>query len=135
MNFNKWSVAGWYMNEQEKRKERMKAQDVSILNRQLQELLHEVQHKIDDWKLYEQIANTLEQDYRVSSSSLWNLTWANNYESEQVALAQGLLLAHILKRESHEEVTRWKHRLDGLMRRLGNVDWGIYLQYGRLRGR
>lgn len=125
----------WYQQQEEERKNRQKANDILLINQQLQSLLHEVQHKINNWKKYDAVANQLEWEHRVTQSSLWRLSWANNFENEQVALAQGLLIVHILKNESLENKRQWEQRVDVLMRRLGNVDWGIYLQYGKLKSR
>lgn len=88
----------------------MKAGEVSIINRELQRLLSEISHKIDR-KKYKKVTNHLENEYKVVQSSLWNLSWKNNVESEQVALAQRLLIQHILRNEKLEDSQHFQNRL------------------------
>lgn len=122
----------WYERDRKKKKERERANDISLINRQLQQLLNEVKHKIN-WKKYEKVANILEYRHRVKQSSLWNLSWANNFEDKEVALAQGVLIYHIIKNEELTDSALYLHRVDKLMKRLGSVDSGVYLKYCQLK--
>lgn len=124
----------WFMEEEKKREERMKANHLSILNRELQILIKELKYKID-WKKYKKVANRLEHEYRVVQSSLWNLTWMNNFESADVAVAQGLLINTIIKNEEIVNKVKYDNQLNGLMKRLGNIDWSAYLKYGQMKNR
>lgn len=123
----------WWMKEQEKKKDLVRANEIALINRQLQELLHRIAHKIDRAK-YKKEADQAGRG-KLVQCSIWNITYRNNMENPDVALSQGLLISYILKHEEMENKSRFQEEVDILMRRLGNVDWGLYLEYGRLRGR
>ncbi|MBP1309221.1 hypothetical protein JOD82_002241 [Paenibacillus sp. 1182] len=56
-------------------------------------------------------------------------------ENANVALSQALLISCIFKYEDVSGNEHVQHEVDILMRRLGNVNWGIYLEYSKLRER
>lgn len=122
----------WFMKEEEKRKNRMTSNDVSMINRDLQRIMHQLVDDIDQEK-YQKEAN---QAGRILvQSTIWNIGYMNNMENADVALAQGLFMAFILKQENTEKKDYYDREIDIQMRRLGNVDWGMFLEYGRLKGK
>ncbi|RKO61886.1 hypothetical protein, partial [Caldibacillus debilis] len=123
-------VHQWWMDEEKKRKEQQRKNDLVLINRQLQRLVKNVEQNIERTH-YEEVTRQLENRYQVVQSSLWNLSWANNFESERVAVAQGLLIAHILKHEDFEGKGHVENKTKALMRRLSNVDWGAYQEFIR----
>ena len=124
----------WFLEQERKRKEQMKKNQLSIINHQLQKLLSEVCHWIADWKKYDDVENQLVHRFGIVQSSLWDLRWANNYESEKVAVAQGLLISHILEHEQFEQRNYLSDRLEYFMRQFGNIDWPAYLDYQHWKG-
>jgi len=127
-------VHQWWMDEEKKRKEQQRKNDLVLINRQLQRLVKNVEQNIERTH-YEEVTRQLENRYQVVQSSLWNLSWTNNFESETVAVAQGLLLACILKHENFEGKRHAEKETERLMRQLGNVDWKSYQEYCREKSR
>lgn len=127
-------VHQWWMDEEKKRKEQQRKNDLVLINRQLQRLVKNVEQNIERTH-YEEVTRQLENRYQVVQSSLWNLSWTNNFESETVAVAQGLLLACILKHENFEGKRHAEEETERLMRQLGNVDWKSYQEYCREKSR
>lgn len=123
----------WYQNEQQKRQDRRNANDVSLINRNLQQLLYRIEDKIDKEKYKEAVYRA---SHHLERCSIWRITYLNNMENAQVALAQGLFIAYILENEDELEDRRFfENEVDIQMRRLGNVDWSLFLQYGESKGR
>jgi len=54
-----------------------------------------------------------------------------NKKFTKVAVAQGLLIAHILKHQDLEGKGHVENQTEALMRRLGNVNWGADQEYIR----
>lgn len=127
-------VHQWWMDEEKKRKEQQRKNDLVLINRQLQRLVKNVEQNIERTH-YEEVTRQLENRYQVVQSSLWNLSWTNNFESETVAVAQGLLLACILKHENFEGKRHAEEETERLMRQLGNVDCKSYQEYCREKSR
>lgn len=124
----------WYQEQEKHRMERIKKQEISLINQQLQNLLHQVQNSIKDWKVYESVVHDLEYQYRLVQSGLWYLQYATNYENIRVALAQGLLITHILKQENDlKNKSDFKRQLERLMSQMGHVNWDTYLEYQSLK--
>lgn len=122
----------WWMQQEEKKKDRIKANDVSLLNRELQLMLHRIENEINKEK-YER--ETRQAERHLVQTSIWNIGYMNNLENPDVVLTQGLFIAYILKNELMEAKGYYERELDGIMRRFGNVDWAMYLEYGRLKGK
>ena len=120
----------WYHKQEEKRKDSRRRNDISLINQELKSLLQRAQSFInrEDYKEEARMANRV-----VQQSSIWNIGYINNMESERVAVEQALLLKVILKRDG-ENIRHGKamdSEVDYVMRRLGNVDWGIYTTYNQ----
>lgn len=122
----------WWMEQQEKKEMMRKANEIASINWQLQKILRELEPQIDPQK-YEREARIVER--HLSSCSVWNITYRNNLEDERVALWQGLFISHILENENVKDGQYLQRKVDELMRRLGNIDWGLYMEYGRRKGR
>lgn len=122
----------WFLKEEEKKKERIKRNKIHKINHQLQILVKRLSSKIEP-KEYEDFVSKLESHYQISGCTLWNLSWANNYESGKVAIAQALLITHIVKQEDHNlgDIQHFQHEADILMRHLGHLDWACYLEYNQ----
>lgn len=118
----------WYENEQKKKEEFRKSQEISLINRNLQNILHRMERWFDR-KDYEEEARAVNR--LLVQSHIWDMTYANNFENEQVAFEQGLLIYTILIRESFEDKHCLLNEVDRFMRQLGNIDWGLYVEYGR----
>lgn len=118
----------WYEEEEKKRQETMKLNEISIINRELQSLLHKVIHHIDISK-YEEFEQQLVYQYRVVNSNLQHLSWVNNFESDEVALAQALFILHITNNETIEEIDYILYRLEQLMNQLSQIDYNLYIKY------
>ncbi|PLS19299.1 hypothetical protein CVD28_02480 [Bacillus sp. M6-12] len=119
----------WYHQQQEKKKDQMKKNDISLINQELKRLLQRLQSFInrEDYEKEARKANRY-----VVQSSIWNVGYRNNMESEQVAVQQALLIQAILKREEEAPHSRAiQEETERLMRRLGNVDWSVYTDYRR----
>lgn len=117
----------WFMQQQEKKKEAQEGRDVHLINRQLQQVLHEIESYVDK-STYQREANLVNR--HLVQSSVWRITYVNNMENKQVALEQALFILTILSKEELERKTIWEREVDNQMRRLGDVDWGLYLTYG-----
>lgn len=118
----------WYHNQQEKKKNARRGNDISLINQQLKTLLLRVQSFInrEDYKKEVMKANRF-----VQQSSIWSVGYISNMESEDVAMEQALLLKIILKRDEAniQHAKALDTEVDYVMRRLGNVDWGTYTTY------
>lgn len=122
----------WWMEQQEKKEMMRKANEIASINWQLQKILRELEPQIDR-KKYEHEARIVER--HLSACSVWNITYRNNLENERVALWQGLFISHILENEDVKDGQHLQRKVDALMRQLGNIDWGLYMEYGRRKGR
>lgn len=132
--FDMMTPLSWYEREQKKKEEHLKTGNITQINHQLQNLMNRVKHKIDDWEKYQAVANCLAKEHRVIQSSLWHLSWANNFESEDVALAQGIFIYHILKNEHNlKQSKHFQKELDSLMKRLNYESWGMYEKFHHLK--
>jgi hypothetical protein len=119
----------WYHNQQEKKKEHMKNNEIFLINQELKRLLQRLQSFINrqDYVQEARKANRF-----VVQSSIWDVGYRNNMESEKVAVEQALLILTIVKREeelAHSHAI--KNETERLMRRLGNVDWSVYTDFRR----
>ncbi|ADO59966.2 hypothetical protein PPSC2_28350 (plasmid) [Paenibacillus polymyxa SC2] len=122
----------WYLNEQKKKKDRRNANDVAMINRKLKEVLQGISYKIDRSK-YKQEVKQAERN--LVSCSIWDIHYRNNMENANVALSQALLISCIINKENKSGNEHVQREVDILMRKLGNVDLGIYLEYNKLKGR
>lgn len=123
-------MVNWYLNEEKKRKDQQEKNEISLLNRRLNQLLGEIKHQIDVEK-YREKTQKIEQ--KLVQSTIWDLHYLNNLENKEIALEQGLLITYIL---SHETLSNTRYLMDEVeraMRQLGNVDWGLYGEYNRRR--
>jgi hypothetical protein len=123
-------VVNWYLNEEKKRKEQQEKNEISLLNRRLQQLLMEMKPQIDVEKYREQ---TKKIERKLVQSSIWNLRYLNNFENKEVVLEQGLLITHILNHETISNTRYLMDEVERVMRQLGNIDWVLYGEYNRRR--
>lgn len=123
----------WYEKQKEKSELLRKAHEVTIINQGLRELLIKLNFKLENKDKYEDFEFRLRNEYNVVQSTLWDLKWRNNFESEKVALAQGLLLNHILKTENKKEFSYIENQLEMFMRRVGNIDTNTQIRYNQLK--
>jgi len=118
----------WYEKEQKRKEEFQKKQNISLINRNLQRILHQMEGSIhrEDYEKEASVVNRM-----LIQSHIWNMTYANNFENGQVAVEQGLLIYTILMRESLENKTYYLNEVERYMRQLAHVDYNLYLEYGR----
>lgn len=119
----------WHHNQQVKKQKHMKSNDIFLINQDLKRLLQRIQSFINrqDYECEARKANR-----HIIQSSIWNVGYRNNMESEQVAVQQAILIQTILKREEELPHSRAiEDKTEQLMRRLGNVDWSVYTEYRR----
>lgn len=124
------SVLNWHLQQQRKRENEMNKNDIFLINQELKQLLQQVQSfiNLDDFETEVREANRY-----IIQSSIWNVAYLNNLENKKVAVEQAKLIRTILKR--NEMIPRGRSieiQVEGLMRRLGNIDWGIYNDYRRV---
>ncbi|WCK57402.1 hypothetical protein PP175_25380 (plasmid) [Aneurinibacillus sp. Ricciae_BoGa-3] len=118
----------WYQEQEKQREDSMKANAISLINRDLQRVLHRVEQHINR-EDYEKEAQQVNR--HLVQSSIWRLGYRNNMENENVALEQALFIQQVLLKEELPNKHDLQQEVDTLMRRLGNVDWGLYGQYNR----
>jgi len=119
----------WHENEKRKKEDRYEKNQLSILNRNLQRILHQIERKIekDLYKRQEQHV-----DRQLVSSHIWNLGYLNNLESKKVALEQGVFISLILHcEESLEERTYLKREVERFMSQLGHFDYSLVGEFNR----
>ncbi|MFF2531311.1 hypothetical protein ACFVS2_20625 [Brevibacillus sp. NPDC058079] len=122
-----------WRNDQKRKRDMMIANDIALLNRQLQELLHRMIPKIDQTK-YQQEAERA-GCRKLVKCTIWNIAYRNNMENPDVVLCQGLFIAYLLNSERNlEEKNLYVQKLDALMRRFRNIEWAKYRTYLRLKG-
>lgn len=119
------------MKEQKKKKDNQKSNDVAMVNRKLKEIIRNISNNVERLK-YEKEAN--QAGSRLMQCSIWEVNYQNNMENINVALSQGLFISFLLKREEVEQKIYLQNEVDILMRQIGNVDWGIYMEYVQLKG-
>ena len=118
----------WFEKEQKRQEEHRLKTEVSLLNQNLQRLLHRVLAKCGKREEYRELERQLIIDFRVVQSSLTELRYVNNMESLDVAVAQGIYI-HILLWNTDTELPSEENELDYLMRRLANIDFQHYQRY------
>lgn len=119
----------WYEDQQKKRENSYQNGQISLLNRNLQNVLHQIQDKIDidKYKLQEGHVNR-----KLVSCHVWNIGYANNFESKEIAVEQAIFISLILHLEEAIENRRYlQQEVDRYMRQLGNFDWALYGEFGR----
>jgi hypothetical protein len=119
----------WYHNQQEKKKNSMKMNEISLINQELKILMQRIQSSInrEDYQVEAREANRC-----VVQSSIWNVGYRNNMESDKVAVAQSILIQKILKMDNtilHGRAI--ENEVERLMKRLGHVEWSYYTDYRR----
>lgn len=120
----------WYEKQQEKKRDNHKANEISLLNQGLKRQLKRVQSFI---KRQDYLEESRKLSRPIVQSNIWDIGWRNNLENPEVAVAQAMLIQTVLKREGSmiKNSNSIQHEVDNLMRRLGNVDWGMYQNYCR----
>lgn len=122
----------WYMKNEKRKEIARDKNEIGLINRQLQQALMKLGSVIDKEKYQDE---TMEINRHLVQSSIWELNYRNNYESERVALLQGLFISYILNKEGLEkDQAGLQHDVDRYLRQLGNVDWSLYIEYGRKKG-
>ena len=116
----------WYEEQEKKRKDRQEKSEVSLINRNLQNILRSVEKEIDksQVKAQEGHINNL-----LISSNIWNMSYANNFENKKIALEQGIFIHLLLQMVNSDKRKRLEVEVDRFMRQLGNIDWSLYLEY------
>jgi hypothetical protein len=128
MNQNYFAVK-WYEDQQQKKKDNYERGQVSLLNRNLQNILHQIEDKISK-EYYEAQEKNINR--KLVSSHLWNIGFLNNLENKEIALEQGVFLTLILHLEdSISNRAYLQQEVERYMRQLGDIDWGMYGEFNR----
>ncbi|WCK57024.1 hypothetical protein PP175_27940 (plasmid) [Aneurinibacillus sp. Ricciae_BoGa-3] len=118
----------WWQQQQQKKADAMRGNDIFLINQSLQRVLQQVQQHINR-EDYRKEAQKV-QRYLVQCS-VWKIGYRNNMENENVALEQALFIQLILSKEEIPHKAHLQKEVDRFMRQLGNLDWGMYGEYNR----
>lgn len=120
-------AVNWYEKQKSRREESIRNQDTSDINRQLNNILQQIESKIEKERF--QLQEQSVQRHLVQSS-IWQLGYRNNFENPQVAIEQAVLIYLVVL--ATESIPDYRLReVEGIMRRFGNIDWGQYGEFNR----
>ena len=105
----------------EKRKKEQAEREVFLINQQLQQLMHYTPYEFV--KEHETLEMALKKANRsVVQSTILRLSYRDNFENVQVAIATVDFLQEALVYLSEEKQKKIRHTLQGLMHRLQHID-------------
>jgi len=119
----------WYQKEQKKKEDAHRANTISLINRNLNNLLSRLSNKIDK-DVYDDIVSSLEQV--LVSSGIWHLQYRNNFENPKVAIAQASLISLITKHEKKKEWMYFEHEAERFMHQLQFVYSNAHYEYRQM---
>ena len=94
MDFSQHYAMNWYQDQQKKKENNYQKGQISSINRNIQDILHRLESEIDKDKVAVQEKHI---NRHLVSCLIWRMGYINNFESERVALEQGVFLQLILK--------------------------------------
>lgn len=117
----------WYEKQKAKQKESHRKHDITLINRQLNNILQHIEHEIekDRFQVQERAMNR-----HLVQSSIWRMGYANNFENTDVAIEQAVFIYLLVSATESIPDYRLKE-VEGIMRRFGNTDWGKYGEFNR----
>ena len=120
----------WYQKEQEKKKKSMEESQIALLNRNLQRILKTLLKDLDKDKYVGVTDNA--HKYLVRSS-LWDLSYQNNFNNPNVAVMQALLIVAIAKGENLGHKRHLIDEADRMVAQLGHIDWEKQILYNQMK--
>lgn len=128
MDFSQHYAMNWYQDQQKKKENNYQKGQISSINRNLQDILHRLESEIDKDKVAVQEKHI---NRHLVSCLIWRMGYINNFESERVALEQGVFLQLILKLSESGNLKHYESQVERYMRNLGNIDWSLFLEFSR----
>jgi hypothetical protein len=120
----------WFAKQQADKKQAMEESQISNINHQLRQLIMGLPGTIAKEK-YDSITN--EARKFLVQSTLWNLSYRNNFENPQVAVAQAILIVKVAKDENLDNKRYLIDQADRFMGQLGHIDWNMRIKYNQMK--
>lgn len=128
MGFKQHNAMSWHKKQEKKREENYQNNQVTLINKNLQNILHQIEKEIDKSEVEMQEKHINRQ---LVSCHIWKIGYANNFENKKIALEQGVFVQLLLQLSDLERSKHIEVKVDKLMLELGNTDWHLYLEYAR----
>lgn len=128
MDFKNHNAISWHQNQGKKRKDNYENNQIALINKNLQNILYQIEREVDKSKVELQEKHINRQ---LVSCHIWRIGYVDNFQNKKIALEQGVFIQLLLQlfdleRSKHIEVS-----VDQLMLGLGNIEWQLYIEYAR----
>lgn len=94
MDFTHRDAMNWYQNQEKKREDNYKNNQIGLINKNLQNILHQMEREIDKSRVEMQEKHINRQ---LQSCHIWNIGYINNFENKKIALEQGVFIQLLLQ--------------------------------------